>query len=35
MFDEETLFLHAKTSDILNGAVQDPNILGRKKILEI
>ena len=24
VFDEETLFLHAKTSDILSGAVQDP-----------
>jgi hypothetical protein len=24
VFDEETLFLHAKTSDIISGAVQDP-----------
>ena len=24
-FDDETLFLHAKTSDVLSGAVQDPN----------
>lgn len=31
MFDEETLFLHAKTSDILSGAVQDPNFWVGKK----
>jgi hypothetical protein len=24
VFDEETLFLHAKTSDVISGAVQDP-----------
>jgi len=31
MFDEETLFLHAKTSDILSGSVQDPNFWVGKK----
>jgi hypothetical protein len=25
VFDSETMFLHAKTSDVLTGAVQDPN----------
>lgn len=31
VFDEETLFLFAKTSDLLNGAVQDPSYWVEKK----
>jgi hypothetical protein len=31
MFDEETLFLFAKTRDLLNGAVQDPSYWVEKK----
>lgn len=31
IFDEDTLFLYAKTSDVLNGAVQDPSFWSDKK----
>jgi len=31
IFDDETMFLHAKTSDVLSGAVQDPGFWQDKK----